>query len=140
MSKSIPSYLSILCIALLLALIAIFFLAPPWAATAVRIALIISSAIAIFSAVQKQIQLFREKPTGLVKLVLNVLLEIMGILLAMVLAGLLGRYIVQLGTAQISNALTKMVAGIVISLLAGMAIGTLVTRTWGRLIKTSSES
>jgi hypothetical protein len=140
MSKSISSYLSILCIALLLALIAIFFLAPPWAAMAVRVALIISSAIAIFSAVQKQIQLFREKPTGLVKLVLNVLLEIMGILLAMVLAGLLGRYIVQLGTAQISNNLTKMVAGIVISLLAGIGVGILVTRTWGRLVKTSAES
>ena len=140
MSKSIRSYLPILCIALLLALIAIFFLAPTWAGTAVRIALIISSAIAIFSAVQKQMQLFREKPTSRFKLVLNILLEIMGILLAMVLAGLLGRYMVQLGTAQISNDLTKMVAGIVISLLAGMGMGILVTRTWGKLVKTSAES
>ena len=140
MLKSIRSYLSILCIALLLALIAIFFLAPAWAATAVRIALIISSAIAIFSAVQKQIQLFREKPTSRVKLVLNVLLEIIGILLAVLLAGLLGRYIAQLGTAQISNALIKLVAGIMISLMAGMGMGILVTRTWGRLVKTSAES
>jgi hypothetical protein len=129
-----------LCIALLLALIAIFFLVPAWAGTALSIALITSSAIAIFSAVQKQIQLFREKPTGRFKLVLNVLLEIMGILLAMVLAGLLGRYIAQLGTAQISNHLTKMVAGIMISLLAGMGMGILVTRTWGKLVKTSAKS
>src|SRR5688572_4175566 len=138
MLKSIRSYLPILCIALLLALIAIFFLAPTWVGTAVSIALFISSTIAIFSAVQKQMQLFREKPTSQFKLVLNVLLEIMGILLAMVLAGLLGRYIAQLGTAQISNDLTKLTAGIVIGLLAGMGIGILVTRTWGKLVKTSA--
>ena len=138
--KSNRSYLPMLCIALLLALIAIFFLVPAWAGTALSIALITSSAIAIFSAVQKQIQLFREKPTGRFKLVLNVLLEIMGILLAMVLAGLLSRYIAQLGTAQISNHLTKMVAGIMISLLAGMGMVILVTRTWGKLVKTSAKS
>ena len=138
--KSNRSYLPILSIALLLALIAIFFLVPAWAGTALSIALITSSAIAIFSAVQKQIQLFREKPTGRFRLVLNVLLEIMGILLAMVLAGLLGRYIAQLGTAQISSHLTKMVAGIMISLLAGMGMGILVTRTWGKLVKTFAES
>ena len=136
--KSNRSYLRILCIALLLALIAIFFLVPAWAGTAVSIALIISSAIAIFSAIQKQMQLFREKPTGGFKLLLNVLLEIMGILLAMVLAGLLGRYIAQLGTAQMSNHLTKMVAGIMIGLLAGMAMGIVVTRTWGKLTRTSA--
>ena len=140
MLKSNRSYLPILCIALLLALIAIFFLAPTWAGTAINIALIISSAIAIFSAVQKQMQVFREKPTSRLKLVLNVLLEIMGILLAMGLAGLLGRYIAQLGTAQISSHLTKMVAGIMISLLAGMGMGILVTRTWGKLVKTSAKS
>ena len=136
--KSNRSYLPILCIALLLALIAIFFLVPAWAGTAVSIALIISSATAIFSAVQKQMQLFREKPTGRFRLVLNVLLEIMGILLAMALAGLLGRYIAQLGTAQISNDLTKMVAGIVIGLLAGMGMGIVVTRTWGKLVRTAA--
>ena len=136
--KSNRSYLPILCIALLIALIAIFFFSPTLAGTAVSIALIISSAIAIFSAVQKQMQLFREKPTSRLKLVLNVLLEIMGILIAMVLAGLLGRYIAQLGTAQISHDLTKMVAGIVIGLLAGMGIGILVTRTWGKLVKASA--
>src|SRR5215207_1913573 len=113
MSKSTRSYLSILCVALLLALIAIFFLAPTQAGAAVSIALFISFAIALVSAVQKQLQLFREKPTSRFKLVLNVLLEIMGILLAMVLAGLLGRYIAQLGTTQISNGLTKLVAGTV---------------------------
>ena len=137
MFRFIAAYLPILLIALLLAMI---FLAPGWAGAIVSAALIISFAIAILPVVQKQMKLYREKHKSRHKLVLNVLLEIMGILLAMVLAGLLGRYIAQPGTAQISNDLTKMAAGIVIGLLAGMGMGILVTQTWGKLVKTSAES
>jgi len=140
MLTSIRAYLPILSIVLLLALIAIFFLAPGWAGAAASIALFIIFAISIFFVVQKQTTLYKEKPTSRVTLALNVLFEIMGILLAMVLAGLLGRYIAQIGTAQISNDLTKLIAGIVIGLLAGMGVGILVKRTWGRLVKTSPES
>ena len=128
----IIAYLSILLIALLVV--------PGWAGALTSIVLFISFSIAIYSVVQKQIRLFREKSTSRVKLAWNVLFEIMGVLLAMVLAGLLGRTIAQIGTAQINNELTKLIAGIVMALLAGMAIGTLVTRTWGRLIKTSPAS
>jgi len=127
----ILAYLPILLIALLLA--------PGWAGAIISIALFISFAIAIVPVVQKQIKLYREKPTSRVKLVRNVLFESMGVLLAMVLAGLLGRYIAQIGTAPISNDLTKLIAGIVIALLAGMGVGFLVKRTWGKLVKTSPE-
>ena len=128
----ILAYLPILLIALLFA--------PGWAGAITSIVLFISFAIAIFFVVQKQMKLYREKPTSRIKLARNVLFESLGILLAMVLAGLLGRYIAQIGTAQISNDLTKLMAGIVIALLAGMGVGFLVKRTWGRLIKTSPES
>ena len=128
----IIAYLSILLIASLVL--------PGWVSVLTSIVLFISFAIAIYSVVQKQIKLYREKPTSRVKLAWNVLFEIMGVLLAMGLAGLLGRTIAQIGTAQINNEGTKLIAGIVIALLAGMAIGTFVTRTWGRLIKTSSAS
>ena len=125
----ILAYLSILLIASLLV--------PGWAGAITSIVLFISFAIAIFPVVQKQIKLYREKPMSRVKLARNVLFESMGILLAMVLAGLLGRYIAQIGTAQISNDLTKLIAGIMIALLAGMGVGVLVKRTWERLVKTS---
>jgi uncharacterized protein YacL len=128
----ILAYLPILLIALLFA--------PGWAGVITSIALIVSFAIAIFFVVQKQMKLYREKPTSRLKLARNVLFESMGILLAMVLAGLLGRTIAQIGTAQISNDLTKLIAGIVIALLAGMGVGFLVKRAWGQLVKTSPES
>jgi len=125
----ILAYLPILLIALLFA--------PGWAGAITSIVLFISFAIAIFFVVQKQTKLYRERPMSRVKLARNVLFESMGILLAMILAGLLGRIIAQTGTAQISNDLTKLIAGIVISLLAGMGVGFLVKRMWERLVKTS---
>lgn len=65
----------------------------------------------------------------------NVILEIFGILLAMTLAGLLGRYIAEVATAQITNDIARFIAGILIGLLAGVCVAILVKRTWGRLLK-----
>ena len=132
MSILILAYLPILLIALLFA--------PGWAGAITSIVLFISFAIAIFFVVQKQMKLYRERPTSRIKLARKVLFESMGILLAMVLAGLLGRTISQIGTAQISNDLTKLIAGILIALLAGMSVGVLINYTWERLVKTSPES
>ena len=132
MSILILAYLPILLIALLFA--------PGWAGAITSIVLFISFAIAIFFVLQKQTKLYRERHTSRIKLARNVLFESMGVLFVMVLAGLLGRYIAQLGTAQISNDLTKLIAGIVIALLAGMGVGVLVNYTWERLVKTSLQS
>ena len=128
----ILAYLPLLLIALLFA--------PGWAGVITGLALIFSFAIAMFFVVQKQMKLYREKPTSRVKLARNVLFESMGIVFAMILAGLLGRTIALIGTAQISHDLTKLIAGIVIALLAGMGVGFLVKRTWGLWVKTSPES
>lgn len=65
----------------------------------------------------------------------NVILEIFGILLAMTLAGLLGRYIAEVATAQITNDIARFIAGILIGLLAGVCVAILVKRTWGWLLK-----
>lgn len=128
----ITAYLSILLI--------VSLLVPAWAGAITNIVLFISFAIAIFFVLQKQMKLYREKPTSRIKLARNVLFESMGVLLIMVLAGLLGRTIAQIGTAQISNDLTKLIAGIVMALLGGMGVGILVKRTWERLVQTSPSS
>jgi hypothetical protein len=65
----------------------------------------------------------------------NVLLEGMGILLAMVLAGVLGRYMAGIATRQIDNGLLRVIAGIVVGLLVGLGIGTFARKTWGRLAR-----
>ena len=65
----------------------------------------------------------------------NSVLEITGILLAMSLAGLLGRPLAALATQTIGNGLIRVIAGILVGLLAGIGIGFLVRQTWGRLVK-----
>jgi len=65
----------------------------------------------------------------------NASVELFGIILAMILAGLFGRYAVQAATAQITHEPAKLIAGIAIALLAGTGAGLLVKRTWGRLTK-----
>ena len=64
----------------------------------------------------------------------NVVLETIGIVLAMTLAGLLGRYIAEIVTKQISNDLTKYVTGIATGLLVGIGIGIFIKQTWGRFV------
>jgi hypothetical protein len=65
----------------------------------------------------------------------NVLLEGTGILLAMVLAGVFGRYMAGIATRQIDNGLLRVIAGIMVGLLVGMGIGTFARKTWGRLAR-----
>ena len=68
----------------------------------------------------------------------NVLLEGTGILLAMLLAGLLGRYMAEIATLQIDNGLIRVITGVVVGLLVGMGIGAFARKTWGRFAKIDS--
>ena len=69
----------------------------------------------------------------------NVLIETTSLLLAMVLAGLLGRSIAQIATQHISNDLIKLAAGIATGLLVGIGVGVIMQRISGRFMKTSAE-
>jgi hypothetical protein len=135
MLKTILGNWLIPAIALMLALLAALFFGSGWAGVIVVTIFCFALAMAIFSVLQKQKSSYREKRISRTKLVLNVLYEILVILLAMTLAALLGRYISEVVTAPISHGLTKFIMGMVISLLAGMGVGFLVKRTWGRLAK-----
>jgi hypothetical protein len=64
-------------------------------------------------------------------------LEITGILLAMSLAGWVGKPIAALATRQIGEGLVRVIAGILVGLLAGIGVGFLVRQTWGRLVRES---
>lgn len=98
--------------------------------------LLCSLAVGIVSIFKKHRQAYLESKTTRSVFARNVSIEILGILLAMVVAGLLGRYLAQITTAQIANEFTKLIAGIFIGLLAGTGIGILTTRTLGRILKT----
>ena len=70
----------------------------------------------------------------------NGALEVLGILLGMTMAGLIGRPLAALATQQIEAGLLRIIAGIAMGLLAGIGIGFIVRGTWGRLVKAPSET
>ena len=122
-------------IVFIFALFAVYFFAPLWAGVAAGIVIFLILAMAIFSVVQNQTKLYREKRISRNDLVRNVFYEGMGILLAMIMAFVIGRYITEIATGQIGNGLIRFAAAIVIGLLTGMGVGFLVKRTWGQLVK-----
>ena len=101
------------------------------------ILILLSVAVAVSSILKKNKESYFQGWITHGVFVRNVLAETIGILLAMTLAGLLGRYIAQIATAQIPNELAKLVAGVLIGLLAGVGGGILVKRTWGQMLKTN---
>ena len=112
----------------------------PSAISIIGIACLLLSLAAAFSSIfKKQREAYRQGKITRAVFMRNVLFEIFGILLAMTFAGLLGRYIAEFVTGQIGNDLTKLITGILIGLLAGMGVGIIMKRTWGRLVKTSLE-
>lgn len=94
--------------------------------------LLVSLGAAILFIIKKQREAYLEVKITRTIFVRNISLEILGVLLAMIFAGLLGRTIAQVVTAQITIELARIVVGIMIGLLAGIAIGILVKKTWGR--------
>jgi hypothetical protein len=65
----------------------------------------------------------------------NAALEILGILLAMSLAGWLGRQVAMLATRGIEADPVRLVSGLLVGLGAGIGIGFVVRQTWGRLVR-----
>ena len=133
MLKTILSNWLIPAIVLTFVLLAVSFFAPGWGGVVVGAVFFLILSMAIFSAVRNQAKLYREKRISRTKMIQTILYEITGILLAVILAALLGRYIVEIATEQIGDGLAKLIVGMVIGLLAGMGVGFLVKQTWGRL-------
>jgi hypothetical protein len=112
----------------------------PSATFALGIALIVTSlSIAIFAIFRKHGTTYRQGKLTRSEFLRNILLDISGILLAVTLAGLLGRTIAEIVTQPISNDLGRLIAGIFIGLLVGIGVGVFVNRAWGRFVRTSPK-
>jgi len=113
----------------------------PSATPALGMALIvISLSIAFYSVFRKHRMAYLEGKLTRAAFVRNTYLDVFGILLAVALAGWLGRYVAGVVVMPIRNDLIRLLAGAVIGLLVGAGVGTLVCRLWGRFIKLSPET
>jgi hypothetical protein len=133
MLKTILNNWLIPAILLIVTLLAAYFFGDGWAGVIVAALFCVTLAGAILVILQEQRKLYRENRISRAKLIRNALFQIAGILLAMALASLLGRWLAEAATQQISNGLIKFIAGMILGLLAGMGVGFLVKQMWGRL-------
>lgn len=90
--------------------------------------------------VKKHKEVYSQGGISRIVFIRNVSLEILGILLAMILASLLGRYVAEVATRQIDNGLIKFIASVLIALLVGVAVGMLLKRTWNGLQRVTTRS
>lgn len=97
--------------------------------------LLFSLIIASLAVIGKHREAYRQGQITRAIFIRNIFVEILGVLIAMALAVLLGRYIAQIATEHINNALTKFIAGILIGLLVGIGVSILVKHAWGRIVK-----
>jgi F0F1-type ATP synthase assembly protein I len=91
---------------------------------------------AFLSALKKHKKQFHQSRLTHSEFIRNIVVDTIGILLAMILAGWTGRTLAQILTAPITHDLAKLIAGILVGILVGICIGLLIKKTWGRLVKT----
>ena len=123
-----------LSIILILVLFAGSFFVPIWANAIALAVVLLSLIIALYYVVSKHIRINQGKPTNKIRMTRNILLELTGILIAMLLAGLAGRYGAEALTHQIGDKWMKLTVGILIGLLTGLGVGIVFRRAWGRFI------
>ena len=137
MTALFKKHSTIILISLLLTLLILAWLFPSAGLKLGIVFLLASLGIASSIAIEKHRKAYVQGRITRGIFIRNAVLEIIGILLAMVLAGLLGRSVAEVATRQISHELTKILAGILTGLLVGMGVGAFAKRTWGRLVKVS---
>jgi len=101
---------------------------------------LLSLTVAISRIIAYQVQSQREGRLDRAGMFRNIALELIGMLLAVTLAVLLGRTLIGLATRSIEDDLTRLILALVVGLLVGLGVGILVSRTWGRFVKNSAES
>src|SRR3990170_1673084 len=136
MSILFGKHSTLISIALLLAVIAVWQF-PSARLMLFMILLLFSVARAIASVIAKHREAHFQGRITSVVFVRNVLIETAGLLFAMVLAGLLGRFIAQIMTQHISNDQIRIAAGIATGLLVGIGVGVVMQRISGRFMKTA---
>jgi hypothetical protein len=140
MTTLLRKYSTLILISLLLAVLLLAWLFPSAGFFLGIIFLIFSFFITGAAVIAKHREKYRQGKITRRVFLRTVALEITGIWLAMILAGLLGRTLAEVATQYITHELTRLFAGIAIGMLVGVGIGLLVRQIWVQSVKTSPGS
>jgi hypothetical protein len=96
--------------------------------------LLFSFLAASLAVLHKHKQAYRQGRIGRGAMVRNAVMEITGTWLAMLLAGVLARYVAQAATQGISHDFLRIMTGIGVGLLVGLGVGSIVRKMLRRLV------
>ena len=97
--------------------------------------LLFSFLAASLAVLDKHRQAYQDGRVGRGVFIRRAVLEISGTFTIMALAGLLGRYAAGVATQQLGNGLIQVAAGLGVGLAVGLGLGTLVKKTFRRLVE-----
>ncbi len=132
-------HLTMISILLLPAFLALFWLFPDSGLFFGTIFLVLAFAVSGSMVLERHRQAYKQAEVPQQVFIRGVILELSGLLLAMILAALLGRYAAEMAVKQINDDLTRFIGGIVIGLLTGFATGMLVRRVWSWMLRRTSR-
>ena len=138
MTTLLTKHSTFILISLLLVLFALAWLFPSAGFVLGVTFLLLSFLVASFVVVHKQKELYRHGKISRSMFLRNTFLGMTGTGLAMICAGVLGRFLAEMVTRQIGDDLTRFAIGILIGILTGIAVGIFASHTWGRFVKTTT--
>jgi heme/copper-type cytochrome/quinol oxidase subunit 4 len=134
LANSLRYWISYLLISMFV-LFAVSFYMPDSANAMAGIMVVLGLSIVTYFVVQKHVHLHRQEQAPKTKTVKNILFELTGILLAMLVAGVLGKIAVETVTREIGDEMIKLIVGILIGMLTGLGVGLFVRWACGRFVE-----
>ena len=128
-------HIAIISLLLIVVLIVISLLSPSTAGILGIVILLLGLVLTIITIIRRHRQAYLQGQISRIVYFRNVVFEITGVLLAMILAAWIGNRIALSATRQIDHTLTRFLAVILVGLLIGVIVGTLVKKTWNSLLK-----
>lgn len=128
-------HIAIISLLLIVVLITVSFLSPSTAGILGIIILLLGLVLTSITLIRRHRQAYLQGQISRTVYFRNVILEMAGVLLAMVLAAWVGNRIALFATRQIDHTLTRFLAIILVGLLIGVIVGTLVKKTWNSFLK-----
>ena len=123
---------------IILTLVAVTWMIPAAGRILWIILLLYGLAITSYMIVKKHREEYLQGNISRAIFVRNVFLEITGVLLTMILAAILGRYLVILATSQMRHDIIRFITGIMIGLSVGIVVGISIKQLSLRLVKAST--
>jgi hypothetical protein len=135
MTAFLSKYSTLILMSLLVTMLALAWIFPSAGLKLGIVFLLASFLLAAGAALQKHQKAYRQGKIGRKIFIRNAVIEMSGVFLVMLLAGLLGRTAAEAATQGIGPHLLRLLAGIGVGLLVGLGVGRLGKRMLRRLVE-----